>query len=307
MVAAALVFLGGEGGGEPFSEPVPVDQQFPSPTQQDPQVSEHEIDGPTELANLPDGRWTAYGLAKIFLAQGAVDHEEIYDQLADHVSVCLAHSGGDASKGICGPDSPKDIAAGVQWRIAESAKNVAAGKQPLSGDQRWIEGTWRLTLGDAHEHTCLAKQGCDGIVLVARILVDESIAQNVADLMAHAKRDGIELKGWGWRSHEKTRELRIKNCDQITGPDDPDMMTLPPGDCRVPTAIPGTDEEPNSRHESGEAIDFYVYDPSPAYKRNRGINRSDPEYAWLAEHAEDYGLFELHNGREPWHWSRDGA
>lgn len=115
------------------------------------------------------------------------------------------------------------------------------------------------------------------------ILVNASIAESVADMIEHAREDGVELTGWGWRSNERQIELRIQNCE--------DPWETPSSECSPPTARPG-----RSRHEIGLAIDFHV--------QGRAISRLDPAFVWLEQHAGTYGLFNLPS--EPWHWSVDG-
>ena len=119
---------------------------------------------------------------------------------------------------------------------------------------------------------------------VGGILVHVDIAEELAAMIDAAAADGITLTGWGWRSHQRQIELRAQNC--------PDIWESPPSQCSPPTAIPG-----HSRHESGNAVDFHV--------DGTALRRSFPEFAWLQEHAADYGFFNL--ASEPWHWSDTGG
>ncbi len=122
------------------------------------------------------------------------------------------------------------------------------------------------------------------LVTVEGITVHAAIAPRLQSLLADARADGVELTGWGHRSHQRQIELRIAHC----GPTDVEIWLTPPSQCRPPTAVPGT-----SQHEVGLAVDF------------AGItSRSQPAFVWLAEHAAAYGLFNLPS--EPWHWSVDG-
>ena len=89
----------------------------------------------------------------------------------------------------------------------------------------------------------------------------------------------------GLAQREQQIALRAANC----GPSGADASVVA---CRPPTAPPGT-----SRHERGLAIDFTV-GGAPCCGRGRR------RYAWLVEHAADYGLENLPG--EPWHWSVDG-
>lgn len=118
---------------------------------------------------------------------------------------------------------------------------------------------------------------------VGGILVHSEIADRVAAMIDSAASDGIVLTGWGWRSHQRQIELRAANCL--------DIWESPSSLCSPPTAIPG-----HSRHETGRAIDFHV--------EGSALSRATPQYLWLAEHAAEFGLFNL--ASEPWHWSVDG-
>lgn len=123
------------------------------------------------------------------------------------------------------------------------------------------------------------------LAIVDGITVHASLAPSLAALLAHARGDGINLSGWGWRSYERQVQLRRDNgC--------PDLYTAPPSSCRVPTAIPGT-----SRHETGLAVDFTVDGQTIT-------SRTEPAFRWLAANAASYGLFNLPS--EPWHFSTDG-
>ena len=121
------------------------------------------------------------------------------------------------------------------------------------------------------------------LVRVGGILVATNIAEDVEAMLNAAALDGIDLEGWGWRSHERQIELRIAHCA--------DPFETPSHECSPPTATPG-----HSRHEFGLAIDFHV--------DGRAISASTDEFAWLTENAHRFGLFNLPS--EPWHWSVDG-
>ena len=123
---------------------------------------------------------------------------------------------------------------------------------------------------------------------VEGIQVHEDIAGEVSDLLEAARTDGIALRGWGWRSHERQIELRAAHCA--------DIWTTPASQCSPPTARPG-----QSLHETGRAIDFYIDEQGT----QRAITGQSPEFAWLSEHAKRFGLFNLPS--EPWHWSTTGG
>jgi hypothetical protein len=93
-------------------------------------------------------------------------------------------------------------------------------------------------------------------------------------MISAARADGVDLGGWGWRSNAQQRALRAQNCNAA-------------GRCHPATAPPG-----KSLHERGTAIDFTV--------DGRTIRYGTPGYAWMVEHAGDYGFVNLHG--EPWHW-----
>lgn len=258
--------------------------------------------GLTAEVNRPDGTWTPYGVVLMLVNTGMSD--DWATEVADVAATCIAWSGGDpnwegtdkhgtARYGLCGtlePGNPKTSAKAIR-RTAED--NRSNGLKVLAGNERWIDSSYRTHLPDVHE--ALNFMLDDSIRFVARIPVSVDIVESFSLMIAHAIRDGIELTGWGWRSPEKTRELRFANCSKIR--DNPDLlMTLPPSQCETPTAIPGT-----SRHETGKAIDFNKYDPEE--DRIRGLRSYDVEFKWLEEHAADYGLFNYKP--EPWHWSVD--
>ena len=111
--------------------------------------------------------------------------------------------------------------------------------------------------------------------------VHVSVATNVTNMISAAASDGVTLTGSGWRSPERTAELRVINgC--------PDIYTSSPSSCRIPTARPGS-----SQHERGLAIDF------------RSCWRGSACFTWLAGNAATYGFFNLPS--ESWHWSTTGG
>ena len=83
------------------------------------------------------------------------------------------------------------------------------------------------------------------LVRVEGILVNETLAEPLAQIIEHARADGLKLDGWGWRSNQRQIELRIANCA--------DPFETPSSECTPPTARPG-----HSRHERGLAIDFHI-------------------------------------------------
>jgi LAS superfamily LD-carboxypeptidase LdcB len=127
-------------------------------------------------------------------------------------------------------------------------------------------------------------QASGGRVSVRGIIVDASIAQKLADLLAAADGAGLNLNGGGYRDPAAQRRLREANC--------PNPVSSPASACSPPTAKPGS-----SMHEKGLAIDF----------TNNGSliqSRSSPAFTWLAANAERFGFYNLPS--EPWHWSVNG-
>ena len=130
----------------------------------------------------------------------------------------------------------------------------------------------------------------NGLVRVNGVLMDRSIGDAFARLVALAAADGINLTGGGYRSAQAQINLRRGNC----GPTDYDIWLRPPSECSPPAARPG-----RSMHEKGLAIDVRC--------NGRLISRySDPCFAWMAEHAPRVGLHNDVTHREAWHWSTNG-
>jgi probable HAF family extracellular repeat protein len=124
---------------------------------------------------------------------------------------------------------------------------------------------------------------------VRDITVSAAIAEQVEGLLAAADADGLSLTGHGHRDHARQIALRRAHC----GTSYYAIYQMPARRCSPPTARPGT-----SMHERGEAIDFSC----------DGMlirSHSNPCYRWLADHAADYGLYNLPS--EAWHWSTNGS
>ncbi len=119
------------------------------------------------------------------------------------------------------------------------------------------------------------------IVNASGFQVHESVASRVTSMITAASGDGVTLTGSGWRSPERTAELRVINgC--------PDVYNASPSSCRIPTARPG-----QSQHERGLAIDF------------RNCWRGSECFTWLSNNASTYDFFNLPS--ESWHWSTTGG
>jgi len=117
-----------------------------------------------------------------------------------------------------------------------------------------------------------------------KINVCKTLATNLTAMLTAAKSSNIILVGYGSRSTQRQKQLRISHgC-----PND----TTPASSCQPPTARPG-----RSMHERGMAIDFSCNGTSIT-------NHSNSCYVWLTAHAAQYGFKNLSS--EPWHWSVNG-
>jgi LAS superfamily LD-carboxypeptidase LdcB len=111
-------------------------------------------------------------------------------------------------------------------------------------------------------------------------IVHRDVANDVGRMIRDARSDGVTLSGYGFRSPQRTAELRIINgC--------PDVYESSPSRCRIPTARPG-----ESMHERGLAIDF------------SSCWRGSACFVWLSNNAGRYGFVNLPS--ESWHWSVNG-
>jgi LAS superfamily LD-carboxypeptidase LdcB len=120
------------------------------------------------------------------------------------------------------------------------------------------------------------------------IMVHESIAADVRQLLADAAAAGVVLAGGGYRDPAGQIAVRRSNC----GTSNYAIYEMPSSQCSPPTARPG-----RSMHEQGRAIDF-------TYNGRIISSRSGPAWNWLKANAERYGLYNLPS--EPWHWSTNG-
>jgi len=120
------------------------------------------------------------------------------------------------------------------------------------------------------------------------VVVDVTIAGQVAAMMAAADTAGLHLSGGGFRSYAEQVELRRQHC----GGSSYDIYQRPPGECSPPTALPGT-----SMHQWGLAVDW----------SNAGsliTSHSNAAWQWLSSNAGRFGFANLPS--EPWHWSSNG-
>lgn len=120
----------------------------------------------------------------------------------------------------------------------------------------------------------------DDIVEAEGFWVHKDVQGTVARMISDARADGVNLRGYGYRSPQRTAELRVINgC--------PDVYNASPSSCRIPTARPG-----QSMHERGLAIDF------------QSCWRGSDCFTWLSNNAARYGFINLPS--ESWHWSTNG-
>ena len=126
------------------------------------------------------------------------------------------------------------------------------------------------------------------LVWVSGFQVNSTIADQVAGLVAAMEREGFELGGWGYRTHQAQIALRKAHC----GTSDYAVWQMPASRCRPPTARPG-----RSNHEQGLAVDF-------TYNGRTISSRSSAVFQALKRLAPEYSLKNLPS--EPWHWSVDG-
>jgi peptidoglycan hydrolase CwlO-like protein len=131
----------------------------------------------------------------------------------------------------------------------------------------------------------LAQVSCPG---GSSITVAGAVARNLQELLNLASSQGVPLCGNGWRDINDQIALRRAHC----GAGDYNIYQAPSSSCSPPTARPGS-----SQHERGLAIDFTC-------GGGGSVSRGDSCYAFLSNHANDHGLYNLPS--ESWHWSIDG-
>lgn len=127
--------------------------------------------------------------------------------------------------------------------------------------------------------------GKERITRVRDLAVHEAIAPALTALIERAEAEGVILRGWGHRSHQRQIELRAAHC----GATPHDIYEKPSHECSPPTARPGM-----SMHEFGLAVDF-THDGAAI------DDHGSVAFRWLAFHAPAFGLYNLPS--EPWHWS----
>ena len=121
------------------------------------------------------------------------------------------------------------------------------------------------------------------VTTVGGIVVNTSIAGQIAAMLNAARADGVVLTGSGYRDPAEQIALRRQNC----GTSNYAIYQAPSSSCSPPTAVPGT-----SNHEQGLAIDF------------RNCSHGSACFSWLSANASRFGMFNLPS--ESWHWSTTG-
>jgi len=136
-------------------------------------------------------------------------------------------------------------------------------------------------------------------VVVQGVRVHTSIASRIDAMVTDAKAAGINLSGGGWRDPTTQIRLRRQNC----GTSNYEIYQKPAGQCRPPTARPGS-----SRHERGLAIDIRcdgtIIPQCPSKRGGRCVAPNNRCWVWLEANAANYGMKPLRS--EAWHWSTDG-
>ena len=153
------------------------------------------------------------------------------------------------------------------------------------------------------------------LIEVHGCLLERDAAYTMSLMLEAASADGVELQpAWCYRTVSDQQQTLDRNCPTV-------IYQLPQTDasgvpvvhadgttptvsvavrtCSVPTAQVGT-----SNHGWGRAVDFA--------RGRREMGCRDPGFAWLQEHAADYGW--VHPGwaacgtptAEPWHWEYGG-
>jgi len=127
-----------------------------------------------------------------------------------------------------------------------------------------------------------------GISRLETFGVCNDIKSNLSNLLTSAKGAGYNIAGGGFRTRARQEQLRSQYCGGAANINNKNAT------CKPLTALPG-----NSMHESGKAFDFTCDGSVIRAKDNKC-------FLWLKANAGNYGLSNLINGSEPWHWSVDG-
>ena len=173
-----------------------------------------------------------------------------------------------------------DLAAEIRQQEEEIARRIRAEAAARAAAEAARAAAEAARQAAANPVAAPVSAGSADIVSVEGFNVHSSVEANVGQMIRDARNAGVNLVGYGWRSPQRTAELRVINgC--------PDVYTSSPSSCRIPTARPG-----QSMHERGLAIDF------------QSCWRGSSCFVWLSNNAGNYGFFNLPS--ESWHWSTNG-
>lgn len=143
------------------------------------------------------------------------------------------------------------------------------------------DGTWKPVVQG------LPTQADMRLVPGTTMWVHHLVFDAVTAMVMAAAADGVTLGGSAFRDTQRQIELRRSHC----GASFDAIFNAPSSSCAPPTARPGM-----SMHERGLALDLT--------EGGSTLTRSSAAFAWLSEHAAEYGFFNLPS--EPWHWSVNG-
>jgi len=191
-------------------------------------------------------------------------------------------TGGAGAGAVTGPISPGEPDSTVGVDLCPTGGPGRGGGGPSTVALACTvggAGTVQAGPGGVPIRVCAAGRG---------VVVDVTIAGQVAAIMAAADSAGLHLSGGGFRSYAQQVELRRQHC----GGSSYDIYQRPPGECSPPTALPGT-----SMHQWGLAVDW-------SNARSLIASHSDAGWQWLSSNAGRFGFANLPS--EPWHWSTNG-
>lgn len=241
-----------------------------------------------------DAAEAAQSARLVGLEAAAAQHAQVAAGIEDRLDRALSEAASLAQR-------DRDLSAEMQRQQAELARQAAIARQqaeaalavaaantkPPSSSASASSGS--PSPSGSASGSPVRSSGSVTVVSVRGIEVSADIAAQVAALLARAEADGITLDGSGYRSTAEQVEIRR----QVCGTSDYAIWEMPSSSCSPPVARPG-----RSMHEKGLAIDFIV-------DGDLIRSRATPEYRWLADNAERYGLYNLPS--EPWHWSTTGS
>lgn len=218
--------------------------------------------------------------------QTAIDQQqELSTKIDDRIDETMAESANLAdldaklSKEIAAREAA--LAAKARAKLEATRKRVAESVAASRVKTAEVSDTGKVTVP-------IQPTATPNLVRINGIVVAESIGPAVAQLVAWAAADGINLTGGGYRRPEDQIAVRQANCGSTAY----DIWQKPSSQCHPPAARPG-----KSLHEKGLAVDF-------ACNGELIANYSHWCYRWIASHAPKVGL--KNRGVEAWHWSPNG-